>query len=122
MKRAMMKKILVISEEGKLLSKLHGDLSKSGHYQVLSEPHGEEAYKRIKQEQPDMMIVDLETPNLVQSWLAINLAADESIQRIPAVMMSEILDKEEREIVSDMTGFPVLPKDTGVSCLQRCMV
>lgn len=122
MKNTIKKRILVISEEEKLVSKFRGELSRLKNFQVINEPYGEHAYRRIKEVQPDMMIVDLETPNLVTSWLAMQLEDGGAFDEIPAVMISEILDKEEREIISDMTGYPVLAKNTSVSCLENSMV
>ena len=117
----MDKRILVISNEKSLTQVLYNDLGKRESIELINEPHGSHAYKRIKEIKPDLMIVDLETPGLAKSWVAIQLEGVDIKKQVPTVALSSLLSHEEREILTDLTGFSIHSKDAPISQLNECI-
>lgn len=104
------RRILVIDRDKTLAWQLYNDLGKREQCFVYNELNGERAHQKIKSLNPDLIIVDLETPGLVKSWIVMQLENNMGLNQPPVIMMSDILNQEEREIVTDMTGGRVLPK------------
>jgi hypothetical protein len=67
------------------------------------------------------MVVDLETPGLGKSWVEIQLEGVDIKKQVPTVALSSLLNHEEREILTDLTGFSIHSKDAPISQLIECV-
>lgn len=112
------RRILVVGRDKTLAWQLYNDLGKRGQCIVHNELNGERVHRKVKRLSPDLIIVDLETPGLVKSWITMQLENNMQPDQTPVIMMSDIMNQEEREIVTDMTGCQVLPKEVPLNQLS----
>ena len=110
------KRILIVSDKS---SEVHHQIGNGNDFEVLTERVGQRAYRTIKQMAPDMVIIDFETPGLEQSWLCAQLQERSPFEEIPVVVLTNSLDRDEREIAMDMLGHPFLSKETELSLLAE---
>lgn len=113
----MEKRILVINNE-KAMSWWLSNSSMGESVELIHELQGNVAYQRIKEVRPNLLLINLETPGLVKSWVAIQLDGVDIAQQIPTIATSNSLSKEEREVLSDLTGVKVLSNQIPLSQLE----
>ena len=113
----MNKRILVISNEKPL--GLYNEIGSKGSIELITESRGSCVYESIREKKPDLIIVDLETPGLSKSWVSIQLEGIDIKEQVPTVAVSRLLNREEREILSDLTGVPIHSTKARVSQLVQ---
>ncbi len=89
------KKILIVDDEKQLVSLVSLHMKMSG-YEVLSANDGEEALSIIKEERPDLIILDLMLPKIDGWEVCKRLRAESRMGNIPVIMLtarSESADK-----------------------------
>jgi DNA-binding NarL/FixJ family response regulator len=117
----MNKRILVISNKNSLIWGLYNEICRNESIELITEPSGSNPHKSIKEKKPDLVIVDLETPELGKSWVSIQLAGIDIKDQIPTVALSSLLNHEEREILSDLTGVPIHSTKARMDQFARCI-
>lgn len=85
--------ILVVDDEASIRELLRQELTDIG-YQVKEAPNGTEALKTIRNNPPDMIILDVMMPELNGFDLAAILKSDPKTMDIPILILSIIQDKE----------------------------
>lgn len=115
----MNKRILVISNERALAWRLYNEPGREESIELIIEAYGSKACETIKEKKPDMMIIDLETPDLVKSWMSIQLDGVNILEQIPTIALSGLLNHEEREILTDMTGVPIYSKEASMPLIYQ---
>jgi CheY-like chemotaxis protein len=113
----MKKRILVINNEKAMLWGLSNSLIGES-VELIHELHGNVAYQRIKEISPDLLLINLETPGLVKSWVDIQLDGVDIARQIPTIATSNSLNNEEREVLSNLTGVKVLSSQISLSQLE----
>jgi DNA-binding response OmpR family regulator len=92
----MAAKVLVVDDEPHIVALVQNRLKAVG-YEVLSAFDGEEGVKKAKESSPDLIILDVLMPKLSGIEVAIQLRADEKTKKIPIIMLTAILNKDEEE-------------------------
>jgi len=90
-----MKKILVVDDEKDILDLVSYNLAKEG-YEIETSTDGEDALKRVKAENYDLIVLDLMMPGIDGMELCRVLKSNEKTESIPIIMLtakSEELDK-----------------------------
>jgi CheY-like chemotaxis protein len=113
----MKKRILVINNEKAMLWGLSNSLIGES-VELIHELHGNDAYQKIKEISPDLLLINLETPGLVKSWVEIQLDGVDIARQIPTIATSNSLNNEEREVLSNLTGVKVLSSQISLSQLE----
>ena len=113
------KKVLVISSQRALTWGLYNQLCRNGDLDLVTESLGQKGYRTAKLLAPDLVIIDFETPGLEQSWLTAQLQGQDPFQKVPVVVLTNSLDRSEREIAMDMLGHTFLSKQTELSRLSE---
>ena len=88
----MNKRILVISNKNSLIWGLYNEICSNESIELIAEPSGSNTHNSIKEKRPDLVIVDLETPELGKSRVSIQLAGIDIKDQIPKVAL---LQKEK---------------------------
>jgi two-component system alkaline phosphatase synthesis response regulator PhoP len=91
----MDKKILVVDDDPNIMKLLTFRLSAEG-YNVVTASDGQEALDKVRQEKPDLIILDITLPLLDGYQVCSTLRADEQYKYIPVVMLTA--SKEMKEI------------------------
>ncbi len=82
-----MAKILVVDDEPNIVKLLQVNLQRAG-YQVVTASDGLEALAKVKQEQPDLVLLDVIMPRL-DGWKALErLRSDPATTELPVVMLT----------------------------------
>ncbi|MDY6935900.1 MAG: response regulator [Spirochaetota bacterium] len=88
-------KILVVDDEDRNLRLMEALLIPIG-YDVILANDGEEALGKVKEDQPDVILLDIMMPNMDGYEVARRLKRDETTRIIPIVMVSALKDMEDR--------------------------
>jgi len=80
---------MIIEDEPEFLELLELVLSSVG-YETASCENGREALNRIKEEAPDLIILDVMLPGMDGHAIARQLAMDEETNRIPIIVMTAL--------------------------------
>lgn len=87
----MAKKILCADDEIDFLENLQYRLAKMG-YEVITAQDGQEALHLIKDQKPDLVMLDIVMPHLHGDKLCAMIKADPNLNHIPVIVMSASTD------------------------------
>ena len=82
-----MKKIIIIEDEKILLDLLKDKLVKEG-YEVIVALDGQTGLAKIKQEKPDLILLDMVMPKMGGFEVMRELNKDENLAKIPVIIIS----------------------------------
>lgn len=86
-------KILIVEDEPALLKALNIEILSQG-YEVLSATNGEAALEVIRNETPQLILLDIIMPKMNGFQVLEAMQNDERLKKIPVIMLSN-LDQEE---------------------------
>ncbi len=89
-----MKKILVVDDEPFNVEILKGLLSKK--YAVETAANGEEAFRKVKEISPDLILLDVIMPEIDGYEVCRQLKSDQKTMNIPIVMVTCLTDRNDR--------------------------
>ena len=85
----MAKKILIVDDEEDVRTYLNSLLKNNG-YETDVAPDGEEAFRKVSQFQPDLVILDIIMPNRSGVGFYRNLRKSEGHSNIPVIVLSGV--------------------------------
>ncbi|MCP6719274.1 MAG: response regulator [Patescibacteria group bacterium] len=92
----MAKKILIVEDDKFLRELISRKLNDEG-FEVLEAVDGEEGIKKIKEEKPDLILLDLILPSIDGFEVLSRMKEDPSLSSIPVIILSNLGQKEEVE-------------------------
>jgi DNA-binding response OmpR family regulator len=92
----MAKKILIV-EDDKFLRELIAKKVKDENYQVAQAVDGEEALEKAKEENPDLILLDLILPGMDGFEVLRKIKEEASLSSIPVIILSNLGQSEEVE-------------------------
>ena len=81
------KKILVVDDEHEIVALIKGRLEASG-YSVIVAYDGEEGIKKVNEDRPDLILLDIVMPNKDGLTMFKQLKNDDSTRRIPVLLLT----------------------------------
>lgn len=90
----MAKKILII-EDDKFLRELIARKLKREGYETSEAVDGEEGFKKIKTETPDLVLLDLILPGIDGFEVLSKMKDDVAVSQIPVIILSNLGQKED---------------------------
>jgi two-component system alkaline phosphatase synthesis response regulator PhoP len=101
----MPKKILLIEDEEIIIDLLQKKLIQSG-YNIITARNGEEGIKKIKEEKPDLVLLDIIMPKMTGFDVLEKKNEDKEIKKIPVIIISNSgqpveIDKAQKMGVKD---------------------
>jgi putative two-component system response regulator len=91
----MFAQILVVDDEPSIVDVLTRFLTREG-YGVVTATNGREALDRVRQEQPDLILLDVTMPEMDGFTVCQRLKEDERTALIPITMLTGLDDREHR--------------------------
>jgi len=91
-----MKKILIIEDDKFLRELIVKKLVKEG-YEISEAVDGEEGIKKVKEEKPDLVLLDLILPGIDGFEVLSRTKEDPALSQIPVIILSNLGQKEEVE-------------------------
>lgn len=92
-----MTKVLIIDDDIDLIKILSFHL-KNSNYESISAEDGESGLKKIAEEKPDIIILDIQMPGMSGIEVAKKLQADENLKNIPIIFLTATLDFDRSEM------------------------
>jgi DNA-binding response OmpR family regulator len=92
----MSKKILIVEDDKFLRELISMKLQKEG-YTIIEAVDGEEGEKKIKEEKPDLILLDLILPGIDGFEVLSRIKEDPTVSSIPVIILSNLGQKEEIE-------------------------
>ncbi|HXK32215.1 MAG TPA: response regulator [Candidatus Paceibacterota bacterium] len=92
----MAKKILIV-EDDKFLRDLISQKLLKESFDIAQAVDGEDGIKKIKEEHPDLILLDLILPGIDGFEVLTQMKADPSIASIPVIILSNLGQKEDIE-------------------------
>ncbi|HIJ61867.1 MAG TPA: response regulator [Rhodospirillaceae bacterium] len=115
----MQPKTILIAEDNDLNLKLFNDLMQVQGYATLTCHDGREALRMIREHRPDLVLMDIQLPEISGLDVIIQIKADAELKAIPVIAITAFAMKgdEERIRASGCEGY--LPKPTSVVNLVK---
>jgi len=88
------KKILIVDDEGDALAVLEKRLSMAG-YSVIKADNGKDAIRLAKDEQPDLVLLDIVMPDMDGAEIGKILKNDPNTKDIPIVFLTCLFTKDD---------------------------
>lgn len=98
MGRSVSPKVLVV-EDNELNAKLFGDLLKAYNYDVVSTKEGRYAVDLTRKHKPDLIIMDIQLPDVSGLDLARWIKADDELSQIPIMAVTAFAMRADEERV-----------------------
>jgi len=95
-KQGSSKKILIV-EDDKFLRELISRKLLSEGYNIVEAVDGEEGIRKIKEEKPDLILLDLILPGADGFEVLTKTKADSSVSSVPVIILSNLGQKEDVE-------------------------
>lgn len=102
-------KILIVEDEKDIRDLVQLHLEKSGFQTVLARD-GQEAFRKVKESAPDLIVLDLMLPEMNGKELAKLLKAREETKEIPIVMLTAKTEEVDRIVGFELGADDYIPK------------
>jgi len=108
----MAKKILAVDDESDVLLIIQTGLEVEG-FDVVTAVNGEEALSQAREEQPDLILLDVMMPIMDGFEVLAKLKEDDSTSQIPVIMLTGLSDRKkiQQALVSGIECYVVKPFD-----------
>ncbi|MEK9154840.1 MAG: response regulator [Patescibacteria group bacterium] len=84
-----MKKVLII-EDDEAISRVYSIKLNQGKAETIIASDGEEGFKKITSEKPDLILLDLMLPNKDGFWVLEEIAKHAELKKIPVLILSNL--------------------------------
>ncbi len=109
-------RILIVDDEADLVAVLRMGLEIAG-FEVIEARDGEEGLRRARQEQPDLIVLDLMLPKLDGYQVCRALKFDERHRAIPILILSARSGENDRRLALDMGADQFVSKPYDMAAL-----
>jgi two-component system, cell cycle response regulator DivK len=96
-----MKKTVLIVEDNELNMKLFNDLLEAHGYATLKTSHGIEAMELARAHKPDLILMDIQLPEVSGLEVTRWLKADEKLKSIPVIAITAFAMKGDEERIRE---------------------
>ncbi|MBI9082387.1 MAG: response regulator [Desulfobacterales bacterium] len=101
---AEQRKIMLVDDDPEILSLLSLKLEKKGIYEVISTSKGAEAANLATMESPDIILLDIEMPDMQGDEVASSLLESEATKHIPILFLSSMITKSDVAMSGGIIG------------------
>jgi len=113
-----MKKITVIDDEKDLVETIKSFLEIRG-YDISFAYNGEEGLKVIREEKPEVVVLDVMMPKMDGRDVLVQMKKDETLKDIPVLFLTAKEEDIHREYCIEMGAYEFIPKPYNGKVLLR---
>ena len=111
------RKILMVDDEADILRIMDRRLSLEG-FEVIATIDGSDTIALAKKYQPDIVLLDLNMPDIHGGEIACRLREDAMTEHIPVLFLSSLIsDEESTHMKHNCGGNPIVSKSTRIPAL-----
>ena len=92
-----MEKTILIIEDDKFLRELISQKLNKENYKVVEAVDGEEGIKKVKEEKPDLILLDLILPGIDGFEVLSRVKEEPSLNKIPVIVLSNLGQRDDVE-------------------------
>ena len=92
----MFKKKILIIDDTELMIKLIKDILEEAEYEVVTASNGYEGLRKVREEKPDLVILDIVMPGIDGFEVCKSLRADESNNLMPIIMLTAQQNEDDK--------------------------
>jgi DNA-binding response OmpR family regulator len=92
----MSKKVLIV-EDDEQISRVYGIKFKQENIETISAADGEEGFKKISSEKPDLVLLDLMLPKKDGFWVLDEVRKKDDLKNIPIFVLSNLGQEQDKE-------------------------
>lgn len=104
------KKKIVLAEDDKYISIAYKDGLIRAGFDIVTATDGEEAIKKIKEEKPDLVLLDLIMPIKNGFDVLKAVSVDDTVKKIPIIVLSNLSQESEIKEAKDLGAIDYLVK------------
>ena len=106
------KKILLIDDEKDFCFFVKGNLESTGEFEVIATSSGKEGIKLACREKPDLILLDLNMPEMSGGEVAQNLRDRSETKKIPVIFLTALITEDEagNENMVNIGGYNYISK------------
>ena len=112
------KKILVV-EDNELNLKLFTDLLEANDFLVIVDRDGKSTLDICRREKPDLIVMDIQLPNISGMDLIERLKVDELLKKIPIIAVTAFAMQEDRENILNSGAEEYISKPISISTFME---
>ena len=112
-----MKKVLICDDEPHILESVGYVVRKLGH-KCLTATNGEEALRRAREDQPDLLVLDVRMPKLDGYSVCEQLKSDVATRGIYIIMLTAFGQKQDERIAGSVGADEFMTKPFSPRCLK----
>ena len=113
-----MQRVLVVDDEPKAIELLQEFLTVKG-YEVLTAPNGEEALRKVKEDRPHLILLDICMPKM--DGLEVLKRVREIDQEVGVIMVTAVHEEETGRQALKMGAFDYITKPLDFQYLERSL-
>ena len=110
---AEVKKIMIVDDDADLINLLKTKLEKTERYKVVYTTEGAEAQKLAQRESPDLIICDIDMPDMDGGDVERALSENEQTRNIPVLFHSSLVSKSDVERSGGIIGGKQMASKSG---------
>jgi len=115
---AEIKKLVMVDDDPELLSIIKSKLEKTERYKVVTTTEGSETVRLAIQESPDLIILDIDMPDMAGGEVANSLSESEYTKDIPILFLSALVSKSDVAKTGGLIGgHHMISKSMGIENL-----
>ena len=115
------RKILIIDDETSITKLLKFALERSGRYLVQTENDSRNALTAVRAFLPDLILLDVNMPEISGGEISGALQEDASLKRIPVIFLTGMVSQEETQSGLTISGRPAFAKPIDLEKLIECV-
>ena len=104
---ATKKTLLVVDDDEDVLGARKTKLERTGRYDVFTATGGNDALRRIRERRPDLIVCDIDMPDMDGGALAATLQEDRTTIGVPLIFLSGLVSPTE-SAQGNVGGWPML--------------
>lgn len=113
-----MKKIVVV-EDNVLNLKLFSDVLKANGFEVIGTPDGQKAYNLIVEENPDLVLMDIQLEGISGIDIIKEIKLEENLKHIPVIAITAFASSYDEQKIRDSGCNDYLAKPFSITDLTK---
>jgi len=114
-----MKTVLVVDDVPEVTRLLKGKIERTGRFTVIAAGGGKEALRLAEQVKPDIVVCDIDMPDMDGAALAASMSTRETTKHIPLIFLSSLATPQDEQRGAASGRWPIVSKQSPIDQLIK---